>query len=111
MLLGVLKHIFILGDSLDLEVIALHFFMQRQKVKGVMARAPRLEVRKEVLRRDFSVERFGIPELSDPCVGDNGEDELCRLPSHCLVRCAVFALRFMRRFCARVNDGRSIVID
>ena len=111
MLLGVLKHIFILGDSLDLEVIALHFFMQRQKVKGVMARAPRLEVRKEVLRRDFSVERLSIPELWDPCVGNDGEDELCRLPSHYLVRRAVRVIRFMRRLCSCAENGRSVVVD
>ena len=42
--LGVLEHVDILGDSLDLEVVALHFVMQRQYVEGVPAGAPRLEV-------------------------------------------------------------------
>ena len=42
--LGVLKHINILGDALDLEVIALHFIMQRQEVEGVPACEPRLEM-------------------------------------------------------------------
>ena len=55
LLLGILKHIYILGDALELEVIALHFVVQRQKVEGVTARAPRLEVRNEVLWGDFSV--------------------------------------------------------
>ena len=82
-------------------MIALHLVVQRQEVEGVTAHSTRLELRKEVLWGEFSVERLGIPELSDPCVGDNGEDELCRLLSHCLVRRAVFALRFMRRFYAR----------
>ena len=47
----------------------------------------------------------------DPCVGDDGEDELCRLPPRCLVSRAVGALRFMCRFCARSDDGRSAVVD
>ena len=55
MLLGILDNIYILGDSLDLELIALYFVVQRQKVEGVTARAPRLEVRKEGLWRDVSV--------------------------------------------------------
>ena len=42
LLLGVLEHIYILGDALDLEVIALQFIAQRQKVEGVTARAPHL---------------------------------------------------------------------
>ena len=46
MLLGVLEHIYILRDALNLEVIALHFVVQRQKVEGVTACAPHLEVRK-----------------------------------------------------------------
>ena len=111
MLLGVLENIYILGDVLNLEVIALHFVVQSQKFEGVTARAPRLDLRKEVLWRYFIVERLGIPDLSDPCVGDDGEDEFCRLLSRCIVRRAVCALRFMRRFCARADDGRSVVVD
>ena len=79
--MGVLKHVYVLGDALDLELIALYLVVQRHKVEGVKARAPRLEVRKEVLWRYCSVDRLGIPELSDPCVGNDGEDELCRLLS------------------------------
>ena len=44
--MGVLEHINILGDVLDLEVIALHFIMQLQEVEGVLARAPRLDMGK-----------------------------------------------------------------
>ena len=75
------------------------------------ARAPHLEVRKEVLLCDFGVDCLGVPELADPCISDDGEDELCRILSRCLVRRAVGALRFMRRFCVRVDDGRSVVVD
>ena len=42
--MGILEHINILGDSLDLEVIALNFIMQRQEVEGVPARASHLEM-------------------------------------------------------------------
>ena len=42
--MGVLENIDIVGDSLDLEVIALHFVIQRQEAEGVPARAPHLEV-------------------------------------------------------------------
>ena len=75
LLLGVLEHIYILGDALDIEVIVLHFVVQCQKVEGVTNRAPRLEVRKEVLWCNLSVERIGVPKQSDTCVGDDGEDE------------------------------------
>ena len=44
--LGVLKHINTLGDALDLQMIALHFVMQREEVKGVSAGAPCLKVSK-----------------------------------------------------------------
>ena len=44
MLLGVLEHIDILRDALDLEMVALHFVVQRQKSEGVTARTPRLKV-------------------------------------------------------------------
>ena len=53
--MGVFKHVYVLRDALDLEVIELHLVVQRQKVEGVTARAPRLEVRNEVLWGDFSV--------------------------------------------------------
>ena len=42
--LCVLEHINILGDSFNLELIALHFVMQHQEVKGVPSRAPRLDM-------------------------------------------------------------------
>ena len=45
MLLGLLKNIDILGDALDLKVVALHLVVQRQKVEGVTTRESRLEVR------------------------------------------------------------------
>ena len=38
--LGVLEHINILGDYLELKVIAMHFIMQKQEVKGLPDRAP-----------------------------------------------------------------------
>ena len=66
MLLGVLKHIYILRDSLDLEVIALHIVMQNQKVEGVPARSTRLEVREEVLRWDVCVYSLRVSEIADP---------------------------------------------
>ena len=46
LLLGVLEHIYILGDSLNFEVVALHFVVQRHKAKGVMTHAYLLKVRK-----------------------------------------------------------------
>ena len=54
-MLGILDHVDILGDSLDLEVVALHFVMQRQEVEGITAGAPRLEVCKEVFWADLGV--------------------------------------------------------
>ena len=47
----------------------------------------------------------------DPGISNDGEDELRRLPSRCLVCCAVRAIGFVRRFSARANDGRSIVVN
>ena len=53
--LCVLEHIDILEDDLDLEVVALHFVMQRQEVEGITAGAPHLEVCKEVFWADLGV--------------------------------------------------------
>ena len=55
MTLSVLEQVDVLGDSLDLDVVALHFVLQRQEVEGVPTGAPRLEVRKDVFRRDLGV--------------------------------------------------------
>ena len=41
--LYVLEHVYVLGDSLDLEMVALHFVIQLE-VEGVPAGAPCLEV-------------------------------------------------------------------
>ena len=65
--LGVLEHVYVLGDALDLQMIALHFIMQRKEVQGVSDGAPRLEVGQEIPRVYFSVESLGVPELADPC--------------------------------------------
>ena len=46
-----------------------------------------------------------------PGVGNNGDNELSRLPSRRFVCCAVCALGFVRRFSARTNDGRSAVVN
>ena len=75
------------------------------------ARVPYFEVSEEVLWGDVCVNGIHVLELADPCISDDGEDELCRILSRCLVRRAVGALRFMRRFCVRVDDGRSVVVD
>ena len=45
----------------------------------------------------------------DPCISDDGEYELCRLPLHCIVRCVVCSLRFVRRFSAHADNDRSVV--
>ena len=65
--------------------------MQRKEVKGVPAGAPCLNVRQEVLRVYLGVYGLWIPELSDPCVRNNGEHELCRLSSRGVIRSAVRA--------------------
>ena len=92
-------------------MIALHFVVQRQKVEGVKACAPHLEVRKYRLRRDVGIQGLGVPDLPDPCVVDNDEYELCRLPPCCLVSRMVGALLFMCSFCARAYDGCSVVVN
>ena len=42
--MGVLEHVDILRDYLNLEVVALYFVMQSQEGAGIPAGAPRLEV-------------------------------------------------------------------
>ena len=42
--LRVLEHVYVLGDVLDLEVVALNLIMERQEVEGVLAIATHLEV-------------------------------------------------------------------
>ena len=59
--MGVLEHVDILGDSLELEVVALHFVMQRQEAKSVPAGAPRLEVREDLFWSDLGVQGVTVP--------------------------------------------------
>ena len=75
------------------------------------ARAPRLEVSKEVLRGDVYINCLRVSEFSDLCVSNDSKDELCCLLLHCLVCCAVRALGFVRRFSARANDVRGVVVN
>ena len=75
------------------------------------ARAPRLEVREEVLWGDVCVNGRCVSELAVPCISDDGEEELCRLLSSCLVRRSVCALRLVRHFSAHAEDGSSIFVD
>ena len=53
--LRILEHVYVLGDALNHEVVALHFVMQRQEVEGVPVGAPRLEVGKYVLGSNLGV--------------------------------------------------------
>ena len=84
--------------------------MQRKEVQGVTAGAPRLEVRQDIPRVYFGVESLRVPELADPCICDDGEHELCRLPSRGVVRGAVSAPRLVCRLEACSDDGRGIVV-
>ena len=96
----------ILGDALDLQMIALHFVMQRKEVKGVTASAPCLKVSKEVLRVYLGVNCFWVPELPDPCVRDDGEHELCRLLSRGVISSMVRAPCLVCRLEACPDDAR-----
>ena len=103
--LGVLENINILGDALDLQMIALHFVMQRKEVKGVPDGAPCLKVSQEVSRVYLGVYCLGIPELADPCVRDDGEHELCCLLSRGVLCSSVRAPRLVWRLEACPDDG------
>ena len=61
--LGILEHINIIGDALNLKVVSLHFFMQRQEVEGVPAGAPCLQVCKKVFWADLNVNSIGISKF------------------------------------------------
>ena len=89
----------------------MHLVIQRQKFKGVPARSLHLEVREEGLCCDICVYGIRVLELTDPCISNDGKDELCRLPSRCLVRRAVCALRLVCRFSARSDNVHSVVVD
>ena len=101
----------ILGDALDLRMIALNFFMQRKEVKGMPVGAPCLKASKEVSRVYLGVNGFWVPELPYPCVRNDGEHELCRLPSRGVIRSAVRAPCLVCRLEACPDDGRCVVVD
>ena len=73
--LCVLEHINIIGDALNLEVIALHFIIKSQEVEGIPSCAPFLEMLEEVLRGNIGVNGFGVSKFSDLGVSDSGKDE------------------------------------
>ena len=107
----ILEHINILGDTLYFEVIALNLIMQRQEVEGIATCAPLLEVVKKCICRDVGVKSLCVSEFPLPRIFDGGEDEMHSLLPHRLVGAAVGALGFVRRFSARADDSRGIVID
>ena len=100
-----------LGGFLYFEVIALYFVMQSQEFKVVSAGAPCLEVGEECLWRDVCVGLSWVPEFLQPRSLDYGKDKLCGFAPRRLVGAAVGALGLVRRFCARADDGGSIVIN
>ena len=108
--LCILEHIYILGDPLYFDVIALHFIMQCQEVEGVATIAPRLEVGKERLWSYIGVERLWVPEFLHPCILDDNEDKLRSLAPHRLVGAAVGALGLVSRFRQCTDNGHGIFI-
>ena len=70
-----------------------------------------LKASKEVSRVYLGVNGFGVPELLDPCVCDDGEHEMCRLPSRGVIRSAVRAPCLVCRLEACPDDGRSVVVN
>ena len=90
--LHVLEHVYVLGDALNLELVALHFIMQRQEVEGVPDSAPRLEVGNYVLGGNLGVERFGVSQFANPGVGNDGEHELCHILLRRFIRSVIGAL-------------------
>ena len=84
LLLCILEHINILGDTLYLEVIALHLIMQLQEVKGMENCAPHLEVGEKRLWHDVGIKCLHFSEFPHPRIINDGEDELRSLSPRCL---------------------------
>ena len=61
LLLGVLEHINILGDALNLKMVELHLVVHRQEVDGVPAGAPCFQVCKQILGVDLHVNGVWVP--------------------------------------------------
>ena len=78
--------------------------MQHQEFEGVPAGE------NDVPGGHLCVERVGVLQFANPCVGDDGEHELCCLPSRRFIRSAIGALCFVCRFGARTDNGRSLVV-
>ena len=108
--MGVLEHINILGDALNLKVVTLHLVVQLQEVKGVPAGAPCLQVCEKVFWADLVVNSVGVSKLLDPCVRDDGEHELCRLPLRGFEGGAVCAPCLVSCFLPRTDNGLSVVV-
>ena len=108
--LRVLEHVNVLGVSLDLEVVALHFVMQRQEVEGVPAGAPRLEVCNYILGHNLGVQRAGVVQFADPGVSNDGKNELCCFPSRRFVCSTIGTLCLVGHLGARMDDGHSAVV-
>ena len=91
-------------------MIALHFVMQREEVKGVPAGAPCLKVSKEVSRVDLGVSCFWVPELPGPCVPDDGKHKPCCLSSRGVISTAVCVPCLVCRLEAYLDDGCGVVV-
>ena len=73
--------------------------------------APLLDVGKKRLWRNFGIKSLCVLEFLHPIILDNSEDEPRCLSPHRLVGAAVSLLGFVRRLCARTDDGRGVIID
>ena len=111
LLLCIIKYINTLRDILYFEVVALDLIMRRQEVEGMDTCTPCLEVVKQHIFSDVSIESLRVSEFLHPRFFDEGEDELHSLSPRRLVGTAFGALGFVRGFRARTDDGRGIIVD
>ena len=85
--------------------------MKHQEVEGLVTVAPRLEVGKERLWRNIGVERLWVPEFFQPRILDGSKDKLCSLAPLRIVDASFGVFVLVRRFRARADDGRGIVLN
>ena len=76
LLLCIIKYINTLRDILYFEVVALDLIMRRQEVEGMDTCTPCLEVVKQHIFSDVSIESLRVSEFLHPRFFDDGEDDL-----------------------------------
>lgn len=100
-----------LRDALGLKMVFLNLFLKEKDFERLEPRSRVLQFLDECARSVLCIERCDVFQFTEPCVFNDGEDELTGLALGRFVGRIVGALRTVLILHAGVDDGICIVGD